>query len=76
MERRKRLVEMAFVSGLDSNYVDVIEAMYFDRKDVDLIGFNSGGLEEELRISNTYREQYLNKDPLRQFQIDAERVCS
>ena len=45
VERRKRLFEMAFTSGLDSNYVDVIEAMYYDRKDVDLIGYNSGGLE-------------------------------
>lgn len=55
VERRKRLVEMAFVSGLDADYVNAIEAMYFDRKDVDLSGCNSGGLEEELRSSNDYR---------------------
>lgn len=40
------------------------------------MGYNSGGLEEELRISNEYREQYINKDPLGKFESDAERVCS
>ena len=53
--RRKRFYELAFKGGFDDRYYEVLEALFYGRKDILLEGDITGGLEEMLRETNNYR---------------------
>ena len=66
---------MTFKSGLDERYIEIIQALYYGRQDVMLQGDITGDLEPKLRQGNAYRDQYFAKDPMGQFQREAEQLC-
>lgn len=74
-QRRKRIYEATFKSGLDERYIEIIQALYYGRQDVLLEGDITGDLETKLKEGNAYREQYFAKDPLGRFEREAEALC-
>jgi hypothetical protein len=73
--RRRRLYQVAFLGGLDDRYIEVIEGLFYERRDVLLEGDITGDLEYMLNESTKFREDYFQKQPLEHFQLEAAKLC-